>query len=146
MVLRSKSLVEGEFIPARFTCDGKDISPDLVWDEVPSDTKSFVLLVHDPDAPAKDWLHWLVINIPATTRAVAANSVPTGGRELPNDFKRVQWGGPCPPNGVHRYFFELFAINIPKIKAANLAEVKEWLGKHMLASATLIVKYQRQSQ
>lgn len=144
MILTSSSIQHEKNIPSKFTCDGEDRSPDLSWSDVPDGTRSFILIVHDPDAPAKDWLHWLVVDISATTRSVAAGVVPAGGRQLPNDFQRVEWGGPCPPNGVHRYFFELYAVDVPTITAGSLDEVKSQLSKHCLATATLVGTYQRQ--
>lgn len=146
MIVTSRDIQPGGTIPRHYTCDGEDQSPNLAWSEIPSGTQSFVLIVHDPDAPAKDWLHWLVINIPKDIQQIETGSVPAGAQQLPNDFGRVTWGGPCPPRGVHRYFFEVYALDVPQLNAGNLTEVKQQLVQHGLAAATLMATYTRTQQ
>ncbi len=117
MKFYSKSFSNGEYIPQKFTCKGEDISPQLIWEDPPSQVKSFVIIVDDPDAPLGTWVHWVIYNIPAYIR-----SLPEGVAQIPklengavqgkNDFNNYGYGGPCPPPGKpHRYFFKLYAID-----------------------------------
>lgn len=144
MKLISPSFAMNESIPSRFTCDGDNISPALQWDDIPSGTKSFVVLVHDPDAVRGDWLHWLVKNIPAHTTAVAENVVPIGAIEVTNDFGKTSWGGPCPPSGTHRYFFEIYALDVNTLSGQNRTEIERAMDGHILGKGELIGIYQRQ--
>jgi len=98
-------------IPARYTCDGEDVSPPLQIDAVPDRAKSLALIVDDPDAPVGTWVHWVVWNIPPQTREIRENALPAGAVQGVNDWKRNRYGGPCPPSGVHRYFFRLYALD-----------------------------------
>ena len=118
--LSSTAFTDQASIPSLYTCEGKDISPPLAGDDVPNNTKSLVLIVDDPDAPdpaapKMTWVHWVLYNLPATTRglveAVTSASLPEGAREGLNDWKRPGYGGPCPPIGRHRYFFKLYALD-----------------------------------
>src|SRR5579883_1794388 len=110
--LRSSAFAAGGVIPSRYSCEGDDISPPLAWSDVPEGTKSFALIVDDPDAPDPQapkmiWVHWVLYNIPAesTHLAEAVSELPEGTLEGTNDWKRTGYGGPCPPIGRHRYFF-----------------------------------------
>lgn len=144
MQLASTHFTHNANIPAKYTCDGEDISPDLAWTDAPAGTKSYVLIVRDPDAPAKpEWSHWIVINIPATVSGVAEDRVPAGGVEIVNDFGRSSWGGPCPPDGQHRYFFQLYAVDVEQISANSLEEVEAAMTGHILAKAELMGYYKR---
>ncbi|EKD78403.1 MAG: hypothetical protein ACD_41C00349G0007 [uncultured bacterium] len=125
-------------IPAQFTCAGEDISPALEWSDIPADTQSFVFIVRDPDAPSKEWIHWIVKDIPANVTSVADNTVPTGGVEVMNDFGKTSWGGPCPPNGLHRYHFELYALDVPTINGNSLAEIETAMVGHIVGKADLV--------
>jgi Raf kinase inhibitor-like YbhB/YbcL family protein len=113
-VLTSTSFDNGGSIPARFTCDGADISPELSWSGAPAGTSALVLLVDDPDA--RDFAHWIVLDMTGTATGALPQGIgtspdaPTQGR---NDFGRVGWGGPCPPSGTHRYLFTLYALAAP---------------------------------
>jgi len=146
----SKSFKEGEFIPALFTCDGPNISPELNWTTPPAKTQTFLFINDDPDAPAGDWVHWLVYNIPKDTRELKENAslkklLPEGAIEGINDFNKICYGGPCPPSGIHRYFFKLYALDIalnPK-KGASKNQLLSEIKGHILAQATLIGKYKR---
>jgi Raf kinase inhibitor-like YbhB/YbcL family protein len=114
MKLESKAFKAGGVIPAAHTCDGRDASPDLIWSDPPEGTAAFALVCDDPDAPAGTWVHWLAWNIPAAARRLAEGiqslpELPDGTRQGSNDFRRVGYGGPCPPSGTHRYFFRLYA-------------------------------------
>ena len=99
-------------IPRKYTCDGEDIAPILNVSEVKSEAKELVLIVDDPDAPMKDtWVHWVVYNIPADTIVIDENNLPEGTTLGMTDFGFSNWGGPCPPNGSHRYYFNLYALD-----------------------------------
>lgn len=142
-------------IPARFTCDGDDVSPPLAWDDVPNDTKSFVLIVDDPDAPDPaapklTWVHWVVYDLPAATRALAEATtgamLPRGAREGSNDFGgQTKYGGPCPPIGRHRYFHKLYALDttLGDRGALSKTEVLGAMKDHVLAEAQLVGTYER---
>lgn len=98
-------------IPSKYTCDGEDSAPILTISDTPTEAKSLVLIVDDPDAPMGTWVHWVLYNIPSNTTTIDAKNLPEGAKQGMTDFKRVGWGGPCPPYGVHRYFFKLYAID-----------------------------------
>lgn len=98
-------------IPSKYTCDGEDLAPILTISEVPKEAKSLVLIVDDPDAPMGTWVHWVLYNLPPNTTTIEDKKLPEGVKQGMTDFKRIGWGGPCPPYGVHRYFFKLYAID-----------------------------------
>lgn len=135
-------------IPARFTCDGEDISPALFFSGIPANARSMALIVDDPDAPdpaapRMTWVHWVVYNIPAT-----ATGLPEGATGLPsgtNDWKRSGYGGPCPPIGRHRYFFKLYALDIllPDLSRPTKSILEQAMQGHILEQATMIGTYQR---
>lgn len=143
MQLTSPHWQSNQTIPTRFTCEGEDISPALTWSAIPDNTQSFVLIVRDPDAPSKEWIHWLVKDIPVTVTSVTDNTVPVGGVEVMNDFGRTGWGGPCPPNGEHRYYFELYALDVPTIAGNSLTEVETAMREHILAKGELLGLFSR---
>ena len=151
MRLTTSSFEPGDDIPRRFTCDGGDISPDLAWSAAPAGTRSFVLVVDDPDAPAGTWVHWVLYDLPAGTRELAAGvpadeRLPSGARQGRNDFKRIGYGGPCPPAGsAHRYFFRLYALDAPLAlpAGATRAQVARAMEGHVLAEAELMGRYRR---
>jgi Raf kinase inhibitor-like YbhB/YbcL family protein len=116
MNITSTAFNEGETIPRKYTCDGQDISPPLSWSGAPSGTKTFALIADDPDAPGGTWVHWVMYNIPAGTTALqegvpASKTLSDGSVQGINDFKKIGYGGPCPPGGTHRYFFKLYALS-----------------------------------
>jgi len=132
-------LGDGGVIPTKYTCDGENISPLIEWEGIPEGAKFLVLICDDPDAYGGTWVHWVVFNIPADTKGLPKNILPE--RELKNsalqgmnDFKKIGYGGPCPPSGEHRYFFKLYAlderINLPsgayKTKSLLLWKVMSW--------------------
>ncbi|MBI4342190.1 MAG: YbhB/YbcL family Raf kinase inhibitor-like protein [Candidatus Omnitrophica bacterium] len=113
--LTSPAFAQGQPIPARYTCDGEDVSPPLAWTEPPAGTQSFALISDDPDAPAGTWVHWVLYNLPVDARTLSEGVPPTpelpdGARQGVTDFQRPGYGGPCPPGGTHRYFFKLYAL------------------------------------
>jgi Raf kinase inhibitor-like YbhB/YbcL family protein len=149
--LLSPEFKNGQAIPRKFTCDGSDVSPKLVWKDAPAGTASFVLLVNDPDAPVGDWVHWVIYNIPASLTHLeegipAEKVLADGSLQGRNSWHQVRYGGPCPPGGTHRYFFKLFALDrLLKLDAgAERQEVLRAMQGHILAQAQLIGVYTRQ--
>jgi Raf kinase inhibitor-like YbhB/YbcL family protein len=108
MKLTSPEFGNNELIPKKFSCQGRDVNPTLVIDDMPKDAKSLALIVDDPDAPGMTWVHWVVYDIPIASE-IDENSIP--GKQGFNDFGRTNYGGPCPPSGTHRYFFKLYALD-----------------------------------
>jgi Raf kinase inhibitor-like YbhB/YbcL family protein len=149
--LSSSAFKDGELMPRRYTCEGKDLSPPLHWDVPPAATKSFVIIADDPDAPAGTWVHWVIYNLPLDLRGLT-EGIPTkeqvldGALQGLNDFKRIGYGGPCPPPGkAHRYYFKLYALDIAlALKArATKAQVMEACKGHILAEAHLMGRFAR---
>ncbi len=141
-------------IPSLHTCEGKDISPPLAWNDAPAGTKSFALIVDDPDAPdpaapKMTWVHWVLYDLPAAAsglpEAVQASALPPGTREGVNDWGRAGYGGPCPPIGRHRYFHKLYALDtvLPDLKRPKKAALEKAMQGHILAQAVLIGTYQK---
>ena len=149
--IKSTAFAEGKSIPAKFTCDGQDISPQLSWTGAPAGTKSFALISDDPDAPVGTWVHWVAWNIPASSTGLAEStaksaSLPDGTRQGISDFKRPGYGGPCPPSGTHRYFFKLYALDsiLELPPNSNKAGLEAAMKGHILAQAQLMGTYSRQ--
>jgi Raf kinase inhibitor-like YbhB/YbcL family protein len=136
-------------IPRKYTCDGENFSPSLAWSGVPPGTKSLALLMEDPDAPGKTWIHWVVYDIPPDLNMLSENvtsNIEFAGTasQGTNDFKVIGYGGPCPPSGSHRYFFKLFALdktNLFDLPGASRDELLKQMQGHILAEAQLIGKY-----
>jgi len=155
--LETTAFKPGGDIPAKFTCEGKDVSPALTWTNPPAGTKGFALIVDDPDAPGGTFTHWIVVGIRAEGRALPEGvnksgnvlSVRGGGKQNTNDFGRVGYNGPCPPPGKpHRYFFRLYALDSPLTfhgpgNVGTGKELEEAMKGHILAKAELMGKYQR---
>jgi len=150
--LASSAFAEGQPIPKKHTCDDRDASPPLKWSGAPANTKSFALIADDPDAPVGTWVHWVLYDLPASTGELAENIeksqyLPGGGKQGLNDFRRLGYGGPCPPPGkAHRYFFKLYALNaVLDLKpGATKKEVLKAMESHLLAEGQLMGTYQRQ--
>jgi Raf kinase inhibitor-like YbhB/YbcL family protein len=152
--ITSSAFAANAAIPSLYTCEGKDISPPLAWSGAPAGTKSFVLIVDDPDAPdpkapKMTWVHWVLYDIPVTAsglpEAVKSAALPPGTREGLNDWKRARYGGPCPPVGRHRYFHKLYALDalLPGLNRPDKSAVEKAMQGHVLAEAVLIGTYQR---
>ena len=149
-VVKSGSFTEGGTIPQRYTCDGADVSPGLTWAGAPEGTQSLALIADDPDAPVGTWTHWIIWNIPPGNALPEAmpktDTLIDGSRQGRNDFKRIGYGGPCPPPGkAHRYFFRLYALNAKlDLKAgASRADLEHAMKGRVLAQAELMGKYGR---
>jgi len=151
--ISSPAFAQGAPIPRQYTCEGADISPPLSWSGAPQSTKSFVLIVDDPDAPdprapQRTWVHWVLYNIPAEANAlpadVAKHGLPEGARQGLNDWKRGAYGGPCPPTGRHRYFHKLYALDVVlgDLDGPSKARLLNAVKGHVLAEAQLMGTYQ----
>jgi Raf kinase inhibitor-like YbhB/YbcL family protein len=154
LTLTSPAFAPGAELPARFTCEGEDVSPALVWSGAPPGTRSFALIVDDPDAPdprapTTTWVHWVLYDLPAPTvglaEAVAPAALPSGARAGRNDWKREGYGGPCPPIGRHRYFFKLYALDaeLGDLGSPTKAKLEQAMRGHVLAQAELLGTYQK---
>lgn len=131
-------------IPSLFTCDNEDINPHLAWDGVPEGTRSLALICDDPDAPVGLWVHWLVCDIPPDVTEIPQSSVPVGATQVTNDFRKVEYGGPCPPSGIHRYFFKLYALKVDRLKAKDKKKFYKLVERDKLDEAVLMGRYTRQ--
>jgi Raf kinase inhibitor-like YbhB/YbcL family protein len=141
MKLTSNMFNEGEKIPDKYTCKGLDINPPLMIEAAPEGTKSFALIVDDPDAPVGLWTHWMVKDIRPDINVIAEQSVP--GIEVVNSAGRKNYHGPCPPSGTHRYYFKLYALDVASMKATTKAEFYLEVEKHRLAMASLMGRYSK---
>jgi len=153
MQLNSSAYQNGQAIPSKFTCEGKDVSPEFSWIDAPAETKTFALVLHDPDAPrAGGFTHWLVYNIPANTGHVGEAApkqgrVPDLGLQGKNDSGKIGYMGPCPPRGTHRYIARLYALDVelPLAPGASLEELNAAMDGHILDQAELMGTYFKKS-
>ena len=153
MRLTSGAFEDGGSIPRRYTCDGEDVSPALSWEGMPEGTSSFALVVHDPDAPRGDWVHWVIYDVPGHFTELPEDVGPAArldnlgeAAQGENDFGKIGWGGPCPPPGKpHRYVFTLYALDAPLglEPEASREEVGGAAEEHVLATASLTGLYGR---
>ena len=154
LTIRSPSFAHQGEIPRQHTCEGANTAPALEWDGAPAGTRSFALIVDDPDAPdpakpQRVYVHWVLCNIPASAdhlpEAVTSSTLPAGTLEGKNDWKRTGYGGPCPPIGRHRYIFKLYALDttLSDLNSPTKAELEKAMQGHILASAQLIGTYQK---
>ena len=150
--LTSKAFADGQPIPLKFTGDGLDISPPLAWTNAPAVTKSFALIVDDPDAPAGTWAHWVIYDLPPGTAALAEDQLKTpqlrnGAKQGLNDFKKAGYNGPPPPPGkAHRYYFKLYALDkmTGLAPGASKTDLLKAMDGHVLGEGKLLGTYQRQ--
>lgn len=154
LTLTSSAFREGGEIPRRHTCMGADVSPPLAWSGVPANAKSLALIVDDPDAPdpaapQMTWVHWVLYNIPPTApglqEALTGSALPPGTLEGINDFRRVAYGGPCPPIGRHRYFHKLYALDtvLPDLHKPTKAALEKAMQGHVVAHAELLGTFRK---
>jgi Raf kinase inhibitor-like YbhB/YbcL family protein len=152
--LRSPNFEPQGTIPAKHTCEGEDISPALAWSDAPAGTKSFALIIDDPDAPdprapKTTWVHWVLYNVPAAASALPEGAItaglPAGALEGINDWKTAGYRGPCPPIGRHRYFHKLFALDatLADLRRPTKATLEQAMSGHVLAEAQLIGTYEK---
>ena len=154
LMLKSDAFNNGDAIPSRYTCEGDDISPPLTWTGIPESARSLVLIIDDPDAPDPKapktvWVHWVLYNIPpdvsALTEGITATNLPSGVQEGLNDWKRIGYGGPCPPIGRHRYFHKLYALDtvLKGLKNPTKSQVEAAMKGHVIAQTELMGTYQK---
>ena len=143
MRLKSKDFEDNNSIPSEFTCDGRDVSPQLSWEDVPAETKSFALSVTDPDAPMGTWIHWLVHDIPKGVRSIEQGGLAKGAKQVENDFGMEEYGGPCPPSGTHRYIFTIFALDTEHLEGVTKRNFFNKVEERFLDKAVLKGLYKR---
>ena len=133
------------YMPDRYTCDGKDINPPLLIENVPAKAKSLALIVDDPDAPRGVWVHWVLWNITPGTKEIKENSVPVGAIQGLNDFRKQNYGGPCPPSGTHRYVLKLYALDTLLSLGPNTtkADLENSMKGHIIEQNQIIGLYKR---
>jgi Raf kinase inhibitor-like YbhB/YbcL family protein len=149
--LRSPAWSEKGRIPVQFTAQGSDISPELIWGDMPSGTESLALICEDPDAPTGTWVHWVIYNIPATEKGLkqdipASPKLDSGMLQGRNDFNRIGYGGPAPPPGsVHRYFFRLYALDLVLSTGAGIVkrDLLRLIQGHILGKAEYFGTFSR---
>jgi len=146
MIITSVAFKDNEMIPKKFTCDGENVSPELSWKNEPVGTKSFVIIVDDPDAPVGTWVHWVLFNIPSDVHGLPEDFSPENNKwytEGMNDFRKTNYGGPCPPSGTHRYFFKLYALDcvLDLHEGATKNQVLSKMSRHILGKAEIIGLY-----
>jgi len=146
----SSAFKEGEMIPKKYTCDGEELSPPLNWTDVPAAAKSVALISDDPDAPMGTWVHWVIFNMPADATGLpegipADKMLPSGAKQGINGSRGIGYAGPCPPSGIHRYYFKVYAVDKmldlePGIAKKDLLNAMEG---HTLGQGQLMGKYKR---
>jgi Raf kinase inhibitor-like YbhB/YbcL family protein len=143
--ITSPAFLSNETIPAKYTCDGADINPPLMFGGIPEKAKSLVLIVDDPDASAGNWNHWVFWNVDPKVTAIVEDSIPSGAVLGTNSFGRLTYGGPCPPSGTHRYFFKLYALDtmLDLPEGSKKDDLEKAMGSHILEEANLIGRYER---
>lgn len=152
MIISSSAFEHNGKIPSLYTCEGNDISPPLAWSGVPSGAKSLALIVDDPDAPdpaapRMTWVHWLLYNLPADIAGLREDVKVLPGKALEgtNDWKRVGYGGPCPPIGRHRYYHKLYALDVvlPDLQEPTKKQLEAAMQGHVIAEAQVMGTYQK---
>ena len=154
MKLQSPAFAQMGEMPARFTCEGGDLSPPLTWSNLPPGTKSLALIVDDPDAPdpkapKMTWVHWVLYNLPpqagGLAEGVQPENLPVGALQGLNDWQRTGYGGPCPPIGRHRYFHKLYALDavLPDLGRPSKAKLESAMQGHILEKAEWVGVYQK---
>ena len=148
--LTSSAYLQGDPIPASYSCDGENTSPRLAWTNPPEDTQSFALIFDDPDAPGGTWVHWVLFNLPAEVRSLPANVPPdatlaNGAVHGSNSWDSIGYGGPCPPGGEHRYFMKLYALDsaLELEVGATKEQLLEAMENHIVTEAELMGTYSR---
>jgi hypothetical protein len=140
--IESPVFKNGDFIPEKFTCDGQNINPPFEIKGIPAEAKTLALIADDPDAPMGTWVHWVVWNIPIRNK-ISEND--NSGISGINDFHQNSYGGPCPPSGIHRYYFRIYALNtLLKLPVStDKAGLEKAMAGHVLSSGEIMGKYKR---
>jgi Raf kinase inhibitor-like YbhB/YbcL family protein len=141
--ISSAAFIENDFIPRRYTCDGKNVNPAMNFDHIPKGTQSLAIIVDDPDAPSGTWVHWVIWNMPVTHHLKEGHAYGIQGL---NDFQKKGYGGPCPPKGTHRYFFKVYALDclLDISKDSNKEKLEKAMAGHILGFGELIGLYKRE--
>jgi Raf kinase inhibitor-like YbhB/YbcL family protein len=153
--IKSSAFKEGEAIPSKYSCEGENVSPQLHWNEVSKEIKSYAIILDDPDAPGGDFVHWVIFNIPETMKELHENVTPS--RNIPdevmlgtNSFGRIGYGGPCPPSGkAHRYYFRLYALDtiLHHVESGSTKQqLTNAMEGHIIATGKLMGTYKRSKQ
>lgn len=148
MTIESPIFSQNGMIPTRYTCEGEDIIPPLWIKDTPPNTKSLVLIVHDPDAPSGDFVHWVLWNIDPSTKEIKEKRVPLGAKEGLNDTGLSGYKGPCPPSGTHRYYFHFYALDI-MLDLSNMTDkagLRDAIKGHIIEESSLVGLYKRTKQ
>ena len=148
MKITSSAFKNNSDIPAKYTCEGDNVNPELNFSDVPEGAKALALIVHDPDAPRENgWTHWIVFNMAPDTSGIPENGTPASGIQATPDFGSPGYGGPCPPSGKHRYFFYLYALDtaLDLDSEATRAEVEAAMEGHIMEKTELVGLYQKQT-
>jgi len=150
MEIQSTAFENGSLIPPEYTCDGQNISPPLSWKSIPTDTKSLALICDDPDAPVGIWVHWVLFNLAAETTGLpeqvqTVKQLDNGALQGVNDFRKIGYGGPCPPGSTHRYFFKLYALDtlLDLPAGTSKAGLEHAMRGHILEETQLMGRYSR---
>lgn len=151
MQIESPAFKNGENIPVKYTCDGEDVSPEIVWKEITEGVKSLALICDDPDAPMKTWVHWVIYNIPPESKKLIEGIKPVKtlaneAMQGKNDFRKIGYGGPCPPRGtLHHYHFKLYGLDIELDAEAGITkkELHKKMEGHVIATGEIIGIYKR---
>lgn len=145
MELTSDAFEHNGLIPAKYTCQGQDINPQLSITGVPSNAKSLALIVDDPDAPSKTWIHWVLYNIDPFTQEIGEAGIPENASEGLTDFGSTEYGGPCPPSGTHRYRFKLYALDsvLELGEGESIDVVEEAMHRHIIDETELVGLYKK---
>lgn len=148
MKISSPAFGHNQPIPPEYTCEGENINPPLLITEVPEDAESLVLIMDDPDAPSKTWVHWTIWNINPNIFEIGRDSVPAGAIEGLTSFGTSGYGGPCPPSGTHRYFFKIFALNkkLELSPQTNIFRLEKEMNRGIIDKAELIGLYKKHRQ
>jgi Raf kinase inhibitor-like YbhB/YbcL family protein len=150
MIIRSPAFAENSAIPQKYTCDGENVSPPIEWTDLPSDARTVALVCDDPDAPKRDFVHWVLFNVPPNEgrlpeRLPTTPQLADGARQGKNDFGKVGYGGPCPPGGTHHYRFTLYAVDtqLDLPPASSRDELLKSMREHVVGTAQLTGTYTR---
>lgn len=143
MNIESTAFANNQTIPSKYTCDGNNINPPLSISDIPEEAESLAIVVEDPDAPTGRFVHWTVWNISPASLEIEEDSIPEGAVEGTTDFSEIGYGGPCPPNGEHRYLFKVYALGseLDLSKGADTDMVDNAIQHHVIAEAELIGRY-----
>lgn len=149
--ISSSAFNHGEKIPSKYTCDGNNISPGLIWNETPENVETFVIIAEDPDAPSGTWVHWVIYNIPKEVNTLpesisAKKALDNGAQQGMTSFKDIGYGGPCPPSDTHRYYFRIYALDKSlsiKPENANRETILKAIEGHVLATGELMGIYNK---